>query len=175
MEPIVAMIEAAAAVPRDRAVMDSWFARGLALDPHDYYLHRAKLMYLKLHAPDAEALDFVHKAALDAPPGSLLPLLAFDAHLLSSWVQRGADHYVEHFKRRAVFSELEPLLAKVVKAQPKSPEALNRYAFVAFHGGRLDLAAPAFRTLGDAWSEEIWLERERYDACKVSALGQNNK
>jgi tetratricopeptide (TPR) repeat protein len=143
LEPIVARFEAA-----------------IEIDPASEYAHRLmhRAMLGRWHGDDKLALAFVREAVRRQPQQPALAALLIDAH---EYVARGGGKASPqaismYFREQKVWSECLAALERYVSAHPTDPWGRNRLAWLAWRGGRRDIARREFAALDGDILDEMW-------------------
>ncbi len=155
----VERIDVATYGPGDVKQVASRFEEALAIDPVSEAAHRAMRFALdeRWHGSDELALGFVREAARRHPDAPALDALLVDVHAEIAFKRRRtSDDISRYFSRPEVWEEVFPAAERYAAAHPKDAWAHNNLAWLAWRGGRRDIAKREFEILDGDFDDNAW-------------------
>ena len=145
-----AMVEVLKGLQSDRAVMEAWFQRAMALDDRNYSACSAKLGWLsaRWYGSHEEAVAFGRACRDTHNVASGIPLLLASAHL-DVYELLPETQKSQYMRSAEVWGDIRGIYDEHLKAFPDDRFARSRYACFCWLCGQYTEAAKHFRTLGD--------------------------
>jgi tetratricopeptide (TPR) repeat protein len=137
----------------------SRFEEALAIDPASEAAHRAMTSSLgaKWQGSDELVLRFVRDAARRHPDAPALDALLVDVHVeIAFRRRRTSDDVSRYFSQPEVWEEVFPAAERYAAAHPGDAWAHNNLAWLAWRGGRPDIAKRAFAILDGNFDDDAW-------------------
>jgi hypothetical protein len=145
------------------------FASALEIDPTSVAAHRAMMRVLEPRwlGSGRGALEFARAAAARNPQDSTLGLILLEAHASIAWrADSSPPQRSTYFRQPDVWNEAFPVLERYVREHPTDPWGHNRLAWLAWRGGRREIAKRQLEGLAgdyrdDAWDSDVSPEQAR--------------
>lgn len=148
-------IETALLSPASPAIVARRFEEAKAIDPTSESAHRAMLRALagQWHGSEDAQLAFARETQRLHPEAAILDLMVVDLH---QWRAEARGEQQTYFRSPAVWAETSAALERYVAAFPEDPWGHNRLAWLAWRGGRKDVARRELALARDEWVAAAW-------------------
>ncbi|HYH65477.1 MAG TPA: hypothetical protein VD866_12345 [Urbifossiella sp.] len=154
----------------EREVLEEWFARALATNPHNREAVQSKLdtLHPKWGGTTSEYLGFAWAVAKSPNIEGQFPLAAVASHFGNAPVmgpryERTAEQVVKYYAQPTVWATVQTAMDRQLQASPKNVFLRTVYARVAGAAKRYDIAHAQFQALGGEFYPTYFANREEFD------------
>ncbi|MBL9175443.1 MAG: hypothetical protein JNL10_18015 [Verrucomicrobiales bacterium] len=132
------MIRVELAQGQGRNRMETWFQRGIRLDPSNYALCSGKMEYLRprWHGSIPDMIAFGRECTFNTNYAGAVRLLLADAHLEASREIQNDQERAAYWRQKGVWSDVKAAFEQFFKLYPGETGYRHNYAFYAFRCGR---------------------------------------
>jgi hypothetical protein len=121
---------------KGRERLESWFQRGMKVNPADYDLCFDKLEYLrpKWYGSHEQMIAFGRECAMNTNWSGLVPMMLADSHD-EVFKELTLDEQTGYWKRPEVWADIQLSFDRLFKASPNLTEYRQNYSFYAYWAG----------------------------------------